>query len=192
MQGGPDESEIVSRSRWRGKVQFYKLKNLEIAVDKQRADRHAKVTYPIRYGRFCEIRTPEYLFQFNLNGEVKYIRGLSRNWPHPAEWLKRTDVNIGFEPADAATLRRLNKQLGITKIEDAFQMVLDVNRNYHNIEITVNFLLEDQFPPNHYQSLIDLVRNRLDRFYSKGGLYFVAENLVLWARSESIGYAIRD
>ena len=82
-----------------------------------------------------------------------------------------TYVNIGFESADAATLRRLNKPLGITKIEDAFQMMLDVNRNYHNIEITANFLLEDQFPPNHYQSLIDLVRNRLDRFYSKGGLY---------------------
>ncbi len=366
---------------------------------------YSKVSYPIRYGRFCEIRTPEYLFQFNLNGEIKYIRGLSRNWPHPAEWLKRTDandwvfysvggyngiysllgeyylpclayrsnsiwrynpfddaniqqafaawtqlladlgtlhtngvpakirtalalisrhdnptlnarskslhriiggqisvlppdtrhvdydviplmiadgclyhcdfccvktsrqfqprardnilqqiqdivsfygvnlrnynavflgnhdalgagyelirmaateayiafgletsyvknpslflfgsvdslldggqtlieaisrlpyytyINIGLESADAATLHRLNKPLGITKIEDAFQMMLDVNRNYHNIEITANFLLEDQFPPNHYRSLIELVRNRLDRFYSKGALY---------------------
>jgi len=82
-----------------------------------------------------------------------------------------TYVNVGFESADAATLRRLNKPLEITKIEDAFQMMLDVNRNYHNIEITANFLLEDRFPPNHYQSLIELARNRLDRFYSKGGLY---------------------
>ena len=386
-------------------MQFYKLRNLDIAVDKQGADRHAKVTYPIRYGRFCEIRTPEYLFQFNLNGEIKYIRGLSGNWPHPAEWLKRTDandwvfysvggyngiyyllgeyylpclayrsnsiwqydpfdddnvqqalaawtqlpadlgslpangapakiknalariarhdqptlntrskslhriiggpisvlppdtrhvdydviplmiadgcryhcrfcciktgrrfqpratdnilqqiqdlqrfygvnlrnynavflgnhdglgagpelirraataayiafgletsyvksptlflfgsvdslldggptlieaigrlpyytyINIGFESADAATLRRLNKPLEIAKIEDAFQMMLDVNRNYHNIEITANFLLGDRLAPDHYRSLIELARNRLDRTYSKGALY---------------------
>jgi wyosine [tRNA(Phe)-imidazoG37] synthetase (radical SAM superfamily) len=82
-----------------------------------------------------------------------------------------TYVNIGFESADAATLRRLNKPLAISKIEDAFQMMLDVNRSYHNIEITANFLLEDRFPPNHYRSLIELVRNGLDRFYSKGALY---------------------
>ena len=46
-----------------------------------------------------------------------------------------TYVNIGFKSADAANLRHLNKSLEITKIEDAFQMMLDVNRNYHNIEI---------------------------------------------------------
>jgi hypothetical protein len=386
-------------------MQSYKLKNLEITVDRQGADRFAKVSYPIRYGRFSEIKTPEYLFQFNLNGEIKYIRGLSRNWPHPAEWLKRTDandwvfysvggyngiyyligeyylpclpyqsnsiwkynpfidsniqqafdewthmladlstictngipariknflflisrldkralntrskelhriiggqisvlppdtrhvdydviplmiadgclyhcdfcciktsqkfqprsktnilqqiqdlqrfygvnlsnynavflgnhdalaaghelirtaaveayqtfgfdksylksptlylfgsvdsllgggkalmdiinrlpyytyINIGLESADTATLLRLNKPLEINKIEDAFQMMLDVNRSYHNIEITANFILEDRFPPNHYRSLIELVRSRLDRFYSKGALY---------------------
>jgi len=386
-------------------VEPYHLNNLEITIDKEGARRFAKVTYPIRYGRFCEIKTPDYLFQFNLNGEIKYIRGLSRSWPHPAEWLKRTDaddwvfysvggyngiyyligeyylpclpyrsnsiwtynpfidaniqqafiawtqlltdigslrtndfppriknflslisrngkhtlnsrskalhriiggqisvlppdtrhvdydviplmiadgclyhcdfcciktsqkfqprakdnilkqiqelqrfygnnlsnynalflgnhdalaaghelicmaaangydnfdfershvkdpklflfgsvdslldggetlieainrlpyytyVNIGFESADAATLRRLNKPLAISKIEEAFQMMLDVNRSYHNIEITANFILEDRFPSNHYRSLIELVRNRLDRFYSKGALY---------------------
>jgi len=386
-------------------VEVYHLNNLEVTIDKEGARRFTKVTYPIRYGRLCEIKTPEFLFQFNLNGEIKFIRGLSRSWPHPAEWLKRTDaddwvfysvggyngiyhligeyylpclpyrsnsiwtynpfmdaniqqaftawtqllsdlstlrtngiplriknflsfisrhdkhtlnsrskslhriiggqisvlppdtrhvdydviplmiadgclyhcdfcciktsqkfqprskdnilqqiqdlqsfyganlsnynavflgnhdalaaghelirmaaadayvafgfekshvknptlflfgsvdsllgggktlmeeinrlpyytyINIGFESADAATLLRLNKPLEIKKIEDAFQMMLDVNRSYYNIEITANFLLEDQFPPNHYRSLIELVRSRLDRFYSKGALY---------------------
>jgi hypothetical protein len=99
-----------------------------------------------------------------LDGGVTLIEAINRLPYH-------TYVNIGFESADAATLRRLNKPLEINKIEDAFQMMLDVNRSYHNIEITANFLLEDQFPPNHYRSLIELVRNRLDRFYSKGGLY---------------------
>ena len=44
-------------------------------------------------------------------------------------------VNIGFESADAATLRHLKKPLEISKIEDAFQMMLDVNRSYYNMEI---------------------------------------------------------
>ena len=383
----------------------YHFKNLEITIEKEGANRFTKVSYPIRYGRFCEIKTPDYLFQFNLNGEIKFIRGLRRSWPHPAEWLKRTDaddwiyysaggynkihyligeyylpclpyqsnsiwtynpfidpsiqqafnawtqllsylrslgsngiparisnflalisrhdshnlsarsktlhriidgqisvlppdtrhvdyevipliiadgclyncnfcciksgqrfqprpienilkqikelqsyyganlcnynavflgnhdalaagtelihisaaeahaafhfensqlkdptlylfgsvdsllnggnklietlnrlpfysyVNVGFESADAATLRRLNKPLEINKIKDAFQMMLDVNRSYYNVEITANFILEDQLPPDHYWSLIELARNKLDRFYSKGALY---------------------
>jgi hypothetical protein len=74
-------------------VEAYRLNNLEITIDKEGANRFAKVTYPIRYGRFCEIKTADYLFQFNLNGEIKYIRGLSRDWPHPSEWLKRTDAD---------------------------------------------------------------------------------------------------
>ena len=74
-------------------MEAYHLNNFEITIDKEGAKRFTKVTYPIRYGRFCEIKTPDYLFQFNLNGEIKYIRGLSRNWPHPAEWLKRSDAD---------------------------------------------------------------------------------------------------
>jgi hypothetical protein len=67
--------------------------NLEVTIDKRGADRYEKVTYPIRYGRYTEIRTPDHLFEFNLNGEIKYIRGLTEQWPHPVEWLKRTDAN---------------------------------------------------------------------------------------------------
>jgi hypothetical protein len=387
------------------RTEAFRLSDLEITVDKKGAKQFAKVSYPIRYGRFSEIKTPEYIFQFNLNGEIKYIRGRTRSWPHPAEWLKRTDandwvyysvggyngifdligeyylpcfpyptnsiwqynpfansdiqkalaawsqlqgnlrtlathgmpseirdslgliaglgtdalrlkskrlhqiiggrvsvlppdtrhvdyeviplmiadgclyhcdfcciksrqvfnprpkenireqirqlqtfyganlnnysavflgnhdalaagpelirmaateaysafqigtshmenpalflfgsvdsllkggralpevlnrlpyytyVNIGFESADSETLARLKKPLAIDKIKDAFRMMLDINRSYHNIEITANFLLGDQLSPDHYRSLIELVRSRLDRFYSKGALY---------------------
>jgi hypothetical protein len=74
-------------------VNAYRLNNLQITLDKQGAHRYTKVSYPIRYGRFCEIKSPEYLFQFNLSGEIKYIQGVIQNWPHPAEWLKRTAAN---------------------------------------------------------------------------------------------------
>jgi len=66
---------------------------MAVSVDRQGADRFTKASYPVRYGRFCEIKTAEYLFEFNLNGEIKTIRGLGPNWPHPSEWLKRTDAN---------------------------------------------------------------------------------------------------
>ena len=74
-------------------VDSYRLNDLTITIDKQGANRYTKASYPVRYGKFCEIKTPQYLFQYNLNGEIKTIRGLNSNWNHPAEWLKRTDAN---------------------------------------------------------------------------------------------------
>ena len=67
--------------------------NLEITEVRRGADRFAKVSYPIRYGRFTEIKTADHVFQFDLNGRIKFINGLNDNWPHPAEWLKRTAGN---------------------------------------------------------------------------------------------------
>ena len=74
-------------------MQSYKFNNLEITVDRQGADRFQKMSFPIRYGKYYEIKTPVYLFEFNLNAEIKFIRGRNGSWPHPAEWLKRTDAN---------------------------------------------------------------------------------------------------
>jgi len=72
---------------------FPHLSNLSISVEKQGPAKVTKASFPLRYGKFSEIRTSEYEFLFNLNGEIKLIRGLNANWPHPAEQLKRTDGN---------------------------------------------------------------------------------------------------
>jgi len=82
-----------------------------------------------------------------------------------------TFINIGIESADPATLKYLNKPLDIQKIEAAFPMMLDINRSYPRIEITANFILGDRLPPGHHRSIIELIRHRLDRFYSKGAIY---------------------
>jgi hypothetical protein len=74
-------------------MESYPMDDLTITLDKEGAREFSKVSFPIRYGLFSEIQTPEHLFQFNLNGEIKYIQGRSSNWPNPAEWLKRTPVN---------------------------------------------------------------------------------------------------
>jgi hypothetical protein len=57
------------------------------------AKKYEKVSYPARYGTLTEIRTPNHCFQFNPNGEIKYLQGIGRDWPHPSEWLKRTSGN---------------------------------------------------------------------------------------------------
>ena len=72
---------------------FQHLNNMAFSVEKQSPITIAKASFPLRYGTYSEIRTSEYEFIFNLNGEIKFIRGLNVNWPHPAEQLKRTDGN---------------------------------------------------------------------------------------------------
>ena len=395
----------IAKAQTGNRMDAYRLNDLHVTLDKAGAARYTKASYPIRYGRYSEVRTSDYLFQFNLAGEIKYIQGINRNWLHPAEWLKRTVandwvyysiagyhrirdtlgeyylpclpyptnsiwtynpfgesmilgaleawsqlqsclqrspgtglpshvrnflklaagndarrlhrkaarlhvilgsevsvlppdtrhvdyeiipliiadgclyrcsfcciksnrsykrrsernilqqikllrqlyaadlknynalflgnhdglaaggklislaaeeaynafgfananvknpsmfifgsvdsllnaetslfealnrmpfhsyINIGLESADAATLSAINKPVELNKIENAFQTMLDINHSYLNIEITANFLIGDRLAPGHYRALIDLVRSRLDRFYSKGGIY---------------------
>ncbi|MCP4021981.1 MAG: radical SAM protein, partial [Desulfobacteraceae bacterium] len=67
--------------------------NFQISIEKTGNSRAGKATFPRRYGKYAEIKTLEYEFAFNLNGEIKFIRGLNVDWPHPAEQLKRTDGN---------------------------------------------------------------------------------------------------
>jgi hypothetical protein len=67
--------------------------DLTITTDKAGAREYAKVSYPIRYGVYDEIKTRDYLFQFDLRGEIKYIQGRREDWPNPSEWLKRTQGN---------------------------------------------------------------------------------------------------
>jgi len=71
----------------------YRLGDLHITLHKEGARQHSKLSYPVRYGRFSEVRSPDYVFQFNLRGEPAYLHGKNGNWPHPSEWLKRTQGN---------------------------------------------------------------------------------------------------
>ena len=80
-------------------------------------------------------------------------------------------LNIGLESADAATLKFLNKPVDIEKIEAAFARMLDINRHYPKIEVSANFIMGGGLPPGHYGSIVGLIRDRLNGFYSKGAVY---------------------
>ncbi|MCG8336009.1 MAG: radical SAM protein [Proteobacteria bacterium] len=71
----------------------YRINQLIVTTRKKGRTRYIKSGSPQCFGPYAEIRTPDYEFQFNLRGEIKSIRGLSMNWPHPLEILKRSDGN---------------------------------------------------------------------------------------------------
>jgi len=68
------------------------FRNEEIVIElgKQGELRHRKVSYPLLVGTYHKITLPGYVFFYDLKGDIKYIRGLHRDWPHPSEWLKRS------------------------------------------------------------------------------------------------------
>jgi len=74
-------------------MKTYQLQNFKIALNCRGAKKYAKVSYPIRYGILSEVESRDFRFQFNRNGEIKHIIGKGPDWPHPAEWLKRTISN---------------------------------------------------------------------------------------------------
>ncbi|GBF34810.1 radical SAM domain protein [Desulfocucumis palustris] len=92
----------------------FHLNNLAISVEKQGPTRISKASFPLRYGRYSEIITSEYEFLFNLNGEIKFIRGLNTSWPHPAEQLKRTAGNdwVYYTVGDRSGNNGINSWLG--------------------------------------------------------------------------------
>lgn len=71
----------------------YPRQGIIINAEKQGPQTKGKPGFDLRYGKYSEIATAEYEFAFNLNGEIKFIKGKGRDWPHPFEQLKRTDGN---------------------------------------------------------------------------------------------------
>ncbi len=67
----------------------WSIDGLTITLGKEGSGQYLKASYPVRYGRYAEIKDRPYIFQFNLNGEIKFIQGQSHVWHHN-EWLKRT------------------------------------------------------------------------------------------------------
>jgi hypothetical protein len=80
-------------------------------------------------------------------------------------------INIGMESVHPETLKKLNKPVTATKVRQAFDRMLEINRKFCNVEITANFVMGNDLSLEHYESMVGLTRNRLDRFYSKGGFY---------------------
>ncbi len=68
----------------------YHNKDTLIALYKEGSDNYTKISYPVRYGVYSEVRTRDAVLHFNLNHEIVRAVGRTRQWIHPNEWLKHT------------------------------------------------------------------------------------------------------
>lgn len=82
-----------------------------------------------------------------------------------------TCINIGLESADEATLALLGKPISAGKVLQAFDKIQALNQTHGHVEITCNFVMNRDLPPSHTQSLLGLVRGKIDRVRPKGSVY---------------------
>ncbi len=83
-----------------------------------------------------------------------------------------TFINIGLESADQETLDRIGKPITTREVRDAFKRSQDINDRYSSIEITSNFIMDNQLPENHYKNILELIREKLSHVKPKGSIYF--------------------
>jgi len=83
-----------------------------------------------------------------------------------------TYINIGLESADQATLDLLGKPLSTQLVHQAFRRMQEINDGYSNIEITANFIMDENLPENHYPAILELIRDGLTHTRPKGSIYF--------------------
>ncbi|MCG8615420.1 MAG: radical SAM protein [Desulfobacterales bacterium] len=67
-----------------------------------------------KFGSHARIKTRDHEFLFTPRGEIRFIRGLGMDWPHPSEQLKRTDGNdwIHYAVGDDSTDRGIISWMG--------------------------------------------------------------------------------
>lgn len=81
-------------------------------------------------------------------------------------------INIGLESPDPATLERLGKPLSRDKVIRAYRFAEHINALYPSIEITFNFVMDDDLPETHISSVFDLIKEHGGPNRSKGTAYF--------------------
>ena len=74
-------------------MKTYRLQNMKVTLGCEGATQYIKASCPVLYGRYAEVDYKGIRCRLNSNGEVKYLSGTGPEWPHPAEWLKRSPGN---------------------------------------------------------------------------------------------------
>jgi len=151
-------------------MESYSPNNLAISVEKQYPAKIAKASFPLRYGKYSEIRTSEYEFLFNLNGEIKFIRGLNTRWPHPAEQLKRTDGNdwVYYTVGDKSSADGIISWLGeyyLPCLPYPSNSIWEINY-FANPEIMNGFAAWSQLYANLYESKKERVHTKAKELVS--------------------------
>lgn len=106
-------------------------------------------------------------------GSISSLLGTPDHFFHQLNELPfMTYINIGFESADQATLDVLGKPLTEKLIYEGFQKMQEINGRFERIELTGNFVMDDDLPDGHYSSILNLLRESLPHTKPKGSIYF--------------------
>ena len=81
-------------------------------------------------------------------------------------------INIGLESADQDSLDKLGKPISVRLVQEAFCRMQEINERYGSIEITANFIMDNDLPANHYPAIMALIRERQVHTRPKGAIYF--------------------
>ncbi len=92
-------------------------------------------------------------------------------WERINQLEAHTYINVGFESADTPTLKAIGKPLDAAKVRTAFDQMLQLNREYANLEISGNFLLGEDFSQAHHDSLAELLGGVPAGTGRKGAVY---------------------
>ncbi len=82
-----------------------------------------------------------------------------------------THINIGLESADPATLEKIGKPITAEKVSQAFDRMQAINQAFDRIEMTCNFIMDEDLPPGHNTTMMSLIRDRLKFTQPKGSVY---------------------
>ena len=80
-------------------------------------------------------------------------------------------INLGFESADQNTLDMLGKPITEKKVRGAFFRMQEINDSCMNVEITANFVMDENLPDTHYPRFLELVHDSVTRRKPKGCIY---------------------
>jgi len=69
------------------------IPGISIELNTPGTNEYTKLSYPVKYGLFSRIDTQNFIFEFNLNHEIRHAKSKIKQWIHPSEWLKRTMGN---------------------------------------------------------------------------------------------------
>ncbi len=89
-----------------------------------------------------------------------------------AERRAMTYINIGLESADQQTLDRIGKPLTEKLVQEAFRRSQAINNRFPSVEITANFIMDENLPDNHYKKILHLIRDQQVHVKPKGSIYF--------------------
>ncbi len=108
-----------------------------------------------------------------LFGSVSSLRNCQKSLFQSLQNLSaNTYINIGLESADQETLDKIGKPISEKDVSKTFQYMQEINDTFSKIEITCNFIMDNDLPRNHYPKIMHLLRDQQTRKRPKGTVYF--------------------